>query len=73
MQNVCPIPLSQKPDYDLHGQSSWATPTESAALTAFYALIVVSVIRRELSWTALWSCFLLTAQLIGGVMLILGM
>jgi tripartite ATP-independent transporter DctM subunit len=53
--------------------SGWATPTESAALTAFYALIVVSVIRRELSWTALWSCFLLTAQLIGGVMLILGM
>ncbi len=53
--------------------SGWATPTESAALTAFYALIVVSVIRRELSWTALWSCFLLTAQLIGGVTLILGM
>ena len=53
--------------------SGRATPTESAALTAFYALIVVSVIRRELSWTALWSCFLLTAQLIGGVMLILGM
>ncbi len=53
--------------------SGWATPTESAALTAFYALVVVSVIRRELSWTALWSCFLLTAQLIGGVMLILGM
>ncbi|MFZ9492822.1 MAG: TRAP transporter large permease subunit, partial [Burkholderiaceae bacterium] len=53
--------------------SGWATPTESAALTAFYALIVVSVIRRELGWTALWSCFLLTAQLIGGVMLILGM
>ncbi len=53
--------------------SGWATPTESAALTAFYALIVVSVIRRELSWAALWSCFLLTAQLIGGVMLILGM
>jgi len=53
--------------------SGWATPTESAALTALYALVVVSLIRSELGWTALWSCFLLTAQLIGGVMLILGM
>jgi tripartite ATP-independent transporter DctM subunit len=53
--------------------SGWATPTESAALTALYALLVVTLVRRELGWTALWSCFLLTAQLIGGVMLILGM
>lgn len=53
--------------------SGLATPTESAALTALYALVVVSLIRRELQWQALWQCFLLTAQLIGAVMLILGM
>ena len=53
--------------------SGLATPTESAALTASYALAVVSLIRRELQWQALWQCFLLTAQLIGAVMLILGM
>ncbi len=53
--------------------SGWATPTESAALTAVYAFCVVTMIRRELSLSDLWPCFLLTAQLIGGVMLILGM
>jgi len=50
-----------------------ATPTESAALTAAYALLTQAVAHRELSWRLLGRCLSECAQLIGGVMLILGM
>jgi C4-dicarboxylate transporter DctM subunit len=50
-----------------------ATPTESAALTAAYALFTQGLIHRELSWRLLGSCLAECAQVIGGVMLILGM
>lgn len=53
--------------------SGWATPTESAALTALYAALVSCLVRRELGLRELASSMLLTAQLIGGIMLILGM
>lgn len=53
--------------------SGLATPTESAALTAIYALVTQALIHRELSWATLQRCLLETVQIIGGVMLILGM
>ena len=53
--------------------SGLATPTESAALTAAYALLTQALAHRELSWRLLVRCLSECAQLIGGVMLILGM
>ncbi|MCV2421435.1 TRAP transporter large permease subunit [Paucibacter sp. DJ2R-2] len=53
--------------------SGLATPTESAALTAAYALLTQALAHRELSWRLLGRCLSECAQLIGGVMLILGM
>ena len=53
--------------------SGIATPTESAALTAAYALLTQAVAHRELSWTLLRRCLADCAQVIGGVMVILGM
>ncbi len=53
--------------------SGLATPTESAALTAAYALATQAWAHRELSWRALGRCLSECAQIIGGVMLILGM
>ena len=53
--------------------SGLATPTESAALTAAYALLTQSVAHRELSWSTLGKALSDCAQIIGGVMLILGM
>jgi len=53
--------------------SGVATPTESAALTALYATLVACGVRRELGLRELAGSMLLTAQLIGGIMLILGM
>lgn len=50
-----------------------ATPTESAAITAIYAILTLGLAHRELSWQALWECFCQSTQIIGGVMLILGM
>jgi tripartite ATP-independent transporter DctM subunit len=50
-----------------------ATPTESAALTAAYALFTQGLVHRELSWRLLGRCLAECAQVIGGVMLILGM
>ncbi len=50
-----------------------ATPTESAALTAAYALITQALVHRELRAAAVWRLLLDTAQIIGGVLLILGM
>lgn len=51
----------------------WATPTESAAITAAYAIATQALAHRELSGRLLGRCLIDCAQLIGGVMLILGM
>ncbi len=53
--------------------SGLATPTESAALTAAYAVATQALAHRELGWRLLGRCLVNTAQLIGGIMLILGM
>lgn len=51
----------------------WATPTESAALTAAYAVLTQGLAHRELTLRQLGRCLGDCAQLVGGVMLILGM
>ncbi len=53
--------------------SGLATPTESAALTAGYAILTQAVAHRELNWRLLSQCLNECAQVIGSVMLILGM
>jgi tripartite ATP-independent transporter DctM subunit len=53
--------------------SGLATPTESAALTAIYAVLTQSIAHKELNWRLLCECLSQCAQIIGGVMLILGM
>ncbi|WP_298596100.1 TRAP transporter large permease subunit [Zoogloea sp.] len=53
--------------------SGIATPTESAALTAAYAILTQAVAHRELDWPLLRRCLADCAQVIGGVMVILGM
>ncbi len=53
--------------------SGLATPTESAALTAFYALLTQSFAHRELAWPHLRKALADCAEVIGGIMLILGM
>jgi tripartite ATP-independent transporter DctM subunit len=53
--------------------SGLATPTESAALTAVYAVVTQALAHRELSLRVLLKCLSDAAQIIGGVMLILGM
>lgn len=51
----------------------FATPTESAALTAAYALITQSLIHREIDGRGVMRALVECAQVIGGIMLILGM
>ena len=53
--------------------SGLATPTESAALTAIYAVLTQFLAHRELSLKSFQACLSDCAQIIGGVMLILGM
>ena len=53
--------------------SGVTTPTESAALTAVYAVATQALAHRELNWDRLSECLSQTVQLIGGVMLIMGM
>ncbi len=53
--------------------SGLATPTESAAVTALYAILTQAIAHRELGWRLLNRCLSETAQIIGGVLLILGM
>lgn len=53
--------------------SGLTTPTESAALTAVYAVATQALAHRELGWGRLSECLSQTVQLIGGVMLIMGM
>jgi len=50
-----------------------ATPTESAALTALYALLTQSIAHRELDWRLLRRSLAECAEVIGGIMVILGM
>ncbi len=53
--------------------SGLATPTESAALTAAYAIATQALAHRELGPRMLAACLAHCVQVIGGVMLILGM
>jgi len=53
--------------------SGLATPTESAALTAIFAVLTQALAHRELSLRQLFDTLSQCAQIIGGVMLILGM
>ncbi len=53
--------------------SGLATPTESAALTAAYAVLTQAFAHRELPFRLLVKCLSEAAQIIGGVLLILGM
>jgi tripartite ATP-independent transporter DctM subunit len=53
--------------------SGLATPTESAALTVAYAIATQALAHRELTLRLLQRCFNESAQIIGGVLLILGM
>ena len=53
--------------------SGLATPTESAALTAGYAIATQARAHRELPWARLRACLGESAQIIGGVLVILGM
>ncbi|MGB4063447.1 MAG: TRAP transporter large permease subunit [Azonexus sp.] len=53
--------------------SGIATPTESAALTAMYALLTQSIAHRELDWPHFRQTLVDCAEVIGGIMLILGM
>ena len=53
--------------------SGLATPTEAAALTAAYAIATQVFAHRELGWRQLGQSLADCAQIIGGVMLILGM
>ena len=53
--------------------SGMATPMESAALTAAYAVITQAFAHGELSFKKLFGCLKDAAQIIGGVLLILGM
>lgn len=53
--------------------SGFATPTESAALTAIYAVLTQAFAHRELDAKKLADSLSQCTQIIGGVMLILGM
>ena len=53
--------------------SGLTTPMESAALTAIYAILTQTFAHKELSPKKLFECLSQTAQIIGGVMLIMGM
>jgi len=53
--------------------SGLATPMESAALTAAYAILTQTVAHRELDLRGLGSALVDCVQIIGGIMLILGM
>jgi C4-dicarboxylate transporter DctM subunit len=53
--------------------SGLATPTEGAAITVAYALITQGIIHKELRFYNLQVCLSQTAQIIGGILLIMGM
>ena len=49
-----------------------ATPTESAALTAGYAILTQTLFHREMKWRGLAGTLVNCAEVIGGIMLGLG-
>lgn len=53
--------------------SGLATPTEGAALTVAYAVMTQGLIHRELKLNDLKECLKQSAQIIGGILLIMGM
>ncbi len=53
--------------------SGLATPTESAALTAAYALFTQALIHREIDWRQIGRTLRQCSAVIGGIMVILGM
>lgn len=53
--------------------SGLATPTESAALTAAYAIATQALAHGDLPWATLRRCLADCAQVIGGIMVLLGM
>jgi tripartite ATP-independent transporter DctM subunit len=53
--------------------SGVATPTEGAALTVAYALLTQALFHRELNFVILKNCLQQSAQIIGGILLIMGM
>ena len=53
--------------------SGIATPTEGAAITVAYALFTQGFIHRELKYATLQHCLYQSAQIIGGILLIMGM
>jgi hypothetical protein len=53
--------------------SGFATPTEGAALTVAYALLTQGLIHGELKFKNLQDCLRQSAQIIGGILLIMGM
>jgi tripartite ATP-independent transporter DctM subunit len=53
--------------------SGVATPTEGAAMTVAYALLTQGVLHRELKLATLQTCLYQSAQIIGGILLIMGM
>jgi tripartite ATP-independent transporter DctM subunit len=53
--------------------SGLATPTEGAAMTVVYALVTQWGVHRELSSQKFIHCLVQSAQIIGGILLIMGM
>ncbi|MBW3537246.1 MAG: MFS transporter, partial [Actinobacteria bacterium] len=49
------------------------TPTEAAAVAAFYALLVGVLLYRTLGTAAIWQCLFETASMSAGIMLIVAM
>jgi len=53
--------------------SGIATPTEGAAITVAYAIVTQSLFHKELSVATFHHCLKQAAQVIGGILLIMGM
>jgi len=53
--------------------SGIATPTEGAAITVVYAIVTQGLIHGELKWSNFTHCLAQSAQIIGGILLIMGM
>jgi len=53
--------------------SGLTTPTEGAALTVAYAIFSQALVHRELHYLQLKHCLIQSAQVIGGILLIMGM
>jgi len=53
--------------------SGIATPTEGAAITVVYAIVTQGLIHGELNWHKFTHCLAQSIQIIGGILLIMGM